>query len=674
MAYLTKSRFKLGLECPTKMFYNAMRDQYADQQKDDPFLMALAEGGFQVGEMAKLMYPGGIEITSRDPQEALRQTTELLDQETVILYEPALIVGHKYIRVDILEKKGDTIRILEVKAKSCEGEAIEQFLSTKTGAVTSGWRPYLEDIAFQTLVTRDFFSDLGHDVRVIPYLMLVDKGGECTVNGINQLFRIRRDDNGRSHCVVKEGTTREDLGQSLFSEVNATELVDSILNDRYYQKSENFEGRGFREIIPWFEEQLRTHETNGAHRHYAPVGFKCRDCQFHTADSDDSMQSGLQECFSLQMGWGETELNAPKVWDVWKFPKAKSLVEEGRWFMNELSQEDIGEPTANGNGEGLTSKERQWVQVERTNNSEQEPFVERDSLSSYLTNVQYPLHFIDFETAAPAIPLFSGYRPYQGFCFQFSHHQMEADGTVHHVDEFLSMDRGVDPTKGFVEALCDLLNRDKGSVFMYHTHENTYMNLLIQRLHANSPFSEEETNQHLETLKSVAYPGGSSAIQWDVGERKIIDMRKIVLETYWHPLMGKSNSIKQVLPAVLNDSEYLQERYGAPLYGTTNGIHSLNFNGKQWVTRGGDGMIIDPYKTLPDLEEIFPLSVDEVDLLFEDGSIANGGAAMTAWQYMQFADMDERERERVGAALKMYCELDTLAMVMIWEYWQDLIS
>ena len=51
--YLTKSRFVLAVECETKLFYTG-KTEYADRKKEDPFLAALAEGGFQVGEMAKL--------------------------------------------------------------------------------------------------------------------------------------------------------------------------------------------------------------------------------------------------------------------------------------------------------------------------------------------------------------------------------------------------------------------------------------------------------------------------------------------------------------------------------------------------------------------------------------------------------------------------------------------
>jgi len=47
---------------------------------------------------------------------------------------------------------------------------------------------------------------------------------------------------------------------------------------------------------------------------------------------------------------------------------------------------------------------------------------------------------------------------------------------------------------------------------------------------------------------------------------------------------------------------------------------------------------------------------------------------MIAYAYLQFSDMSDAERELYRQALLRYCELDTMAMVMIWEYWKNEIS
>lgn len=65
MKPLTKSRFKLGLECPNKLFYT-QKKEYADTKLSNPFLEALAQGGFQVEELARMLYPDGVLIKGND--------------------------------------------------------------------------------------------------------------------------------------------------------------------------------------------------------------------------------------------------------------------------------------------------------------------------------------------------------------------------------------------------------------------------------------------------------------------------------------------------------------------------------------------------------------------------------------------------------------------------------
>jgi hypothetical protein len=55
----------------------------------------------------------------------------------------------------------------------------------------------------------------------------------------------------------------------------------------------------------------------------------------------------------------------------------------------------------------------------------------------------------------------------------------------------------------------------------------------------------------------------------------------------------------------------------------------------------------------------------------EELEIAEGGAAAMAFGRLQFEDLTDQDRKRIKNALLRYCELDTLAMVMIVEAWKD---
>lgn len=55
--------------------------------------------------------------------------------------------------------------------------------------------------------------------------------------------------------------------------------------------------------------------------------------------------------------------------------------------------------------------------------------------------------------------------------------------------------------------------------------------------------------------------------------------------------------------------------------------------------------------------------------VFSDDKIKDGGGAMTAYARSQFTEMTDAEIGLITPALLKYCELDTLAMVMLWEEW-----
>lgn len=80
----------------------------------------------------------------------------------------------------------------------------------------------------------------------------------------------------------------------------------------------------------------------------------------------------------------------------------------------------------------------------------------------------------------------------------------------------------------------------------------------------------------------------------------------------------------------------------------------------------------DPYKLLPNMFE--DISNDDLELLLDDDEIREGGAAMTAYAKMQFEEMSEAEREAIRGSLLRYCELDTFAMVMIYEGWREMVK
>ena len=141
---------------------------------------------------------------------------------------------------------------------------------------------------------------------------------------------------------------------------------------------------------------------------------------------------------------------------------------------------------------------------------------------------------------------------------------------------------------------------------------------------------------------------------------------------YYDPYTNGSNSIKSVLPAILNSSAYLKDKYSKPIYGASDGIKSLNYSDWTWVKFDPNGKVVDPYKLLP---PVFDEEIDaSIELISDDEELNEGGAAMTAYCRMQFSEMSDYERDKLKAALLKYCELVTFSMVMIYEAWREMVN
>src|SRR5438105_10525327 len=98
---LTKSRFKLAVECPRKLVY-ATDERYVSALEENELLQALANGGHQVGELARRMFPEGREVSTRDPEEQVKQTEEMLQQPSATVFEATIRTENLLVRVDIL--------------------------------------------------------------------------------------------------------------------------------------------------------------------------------------------------------------------------------------------------------------------------------------------------------------------------------------------------------------------------------------------------------------------------------------------------------------------------------------------------------------------------------------------------------------------------------------------
>jgi hypothetical protein len=639
---LSKTRFKLGLECPNKLFYTG-KGEYINTKSDDPFLKALAAGGFQVEELARLHYPVGVLIDDpgQDYEALAQRTAELLQQENVVIYEAAFLYESLFVRTDVLVKVGKHVQLIEVKAKSFDPKDDYLFIGKK-GALNKDWQPYLFDLAFQTHVARLAAPQL----TFAPYLMMADKSKHASIDGLNQLFRISKTGDKRTG-IVRLVNTLEETGDAVLTAIPMNTIIHDVLSGGHMHN-----GRTFDQWVTHLRDVYVSDRYAGA----PTEPGACKKCEFHASELKQGELSGKAQCFATQHGFTEEDMRRPWVSDIWDFKGSKKLWEAGKRFMAELEAADL---KVDDDGKGDAKARRRWLQVHYEQQGITAPFIDREGLAEERAKWNYPYHFIDFETSMVALPFMAGRRPYEQIAFQFSHHILHEDGSVEHANQVILPKPGFFPNFDFVRALQQSLGT-VGTIFRYATHENTVLTQIADQLVVSNEADREEL---IAFIRTITRSRNKSPDPY-VGQRCMVDLLDVVINHYYHPAMKGSNSIKSVLPAIISSSEFLQQKYSKSI--AEHGVSSLNLPPEHVWLNLQDGQWNNPYKSLPSVFEGWTEEELEANLS-EMGSLADGGAALTAYGRLQYTDMTDEERHALITALYRYCELDTLAMVMVVE-------
>lgn len=697
----TKSAFKIAMGCPARLYYYYDQEHYANQDSMNEFLKSLAEGGFQVGELAKIYHGVKPEHDLKDLsgyEEPVRRTAELMQLDKVTIAEGAFRCGNLFVRADIIRKDGNRVDLIEVKSKSWNPEKEDFLIVPQAGPYAHQERingnalQYVYDVAFQKYVLTQAFAAEGRPWKVHAYLMLADKSVSSDTDGINQYFRIKNV-NGRTTAVVEPGAEVLASHRHVLTDFDVDAECDKIIAGETAEQTATLHGRKFRKFVDEMSELYCQHQ-----RIPVKVSIECYRCPFYSSSDTPGKLDGYDECWKAMENFSEADLREHLLEELWN-NKARAF-ENGVRFLKDLSRpklrtDPMREPPHN--NPGLNREDRQIVQVALTTNQphlleglaskvHNGIYMDKQGLLAEMSAWKFPLHMIDFETTMVALPFYENMRPYEQVAFQFSHHIIDSkDGgktyTVRHEGQYINTKKGFFPNFEFIRALKRDLEKDDGTIFRYSNHENSVLNQILDQLQESNEPDKDELIAFIKTItqRKNSHAGhGQPQYLWR-GGRNMVDLCEMVRRYYYDPRMVGSNSIKTVLPAVLNASTLLKEKYGRPIYGGTGEIQSLNIVAseppKVWIKEkeDGSGEIENPYKWLPDVSEYLPEGCldpegeEEEDLV----KVNNGGAALTAYSKIQFADLNETQALR--DALLRYCELDTLAMVFIWEYFNDYI-
>jgi len=157
------------------------------------------------------------------------------------------------------------------------------------------------------------------------------------------------------------------------------------------------------------------------------------------------------------------------------------------------------------------------------------PLIDTASIKQTLSELTFPLYFLDYETYGSPIPLLDGYKTNQQLVFQVSLHVLHEDGTLDHFEYLADQLDGA--TKGLVETLKEHIGPVGNVVVWYESFEKG-KNLELAELHP----------EHKDFLMDV--------------NARVFDLMKVFKKDYLHPAFQGSASIKNVLPVLLPELSY----------------------------------------------------------------------------------------------------------------------
>jgi hypothetical protein len=432
---LSKSTFLYGAQCLKRLYFHKFRRDLIPEISDEQ--QAIFDTGSSVGELARELFPGGIDASPPSPyeyQRSVKLTNQLIDSGKRILYEAAFQHDGVLAAIDILVKRNGKWKAYEVKS------------STSVKDVN------LIDAALQYHVITQSGIDLS-DIFIVHINNEYTLGPELVKE---EFFRI---ESVKDSCIELQGHIKEKIN----------ELKTLI------RKKEQPE---------------------------VDIGPHC---------------STPYECSFIEHCW--KHIPAPSVFDLSRMRADKKfeLYEKGMIRLEDLDEE---------------VKLSAYQKLQVSSHLNQETVIDKTGIRNFLDQIAYPVYFMDFETFAPAVPLYRGTRPYQQIPFQYSLHYKKNKKSVPVHSDFLAEAGLNDPRIPFLANLLRDTN-GQGTILCY-----------------NASFEKMILNQ-----LAGDFPKYAAAIE-EIMER-IVDLMSPFREgLYYKPRMNGSYSIKEVLPALVPDLDY----------------------------------------------------------------------------------------------------------------------
>ncbi len=652
---ITKSQFKLGLDCIHKLRH--ARRGLPQISHANEMLQLLSEGGAAVEALIRANEPGPL-LADFGNNALVRSHAAIHDAfhaarsgTSTSLYEATIQHGGFLARIDLLRIGPEAVELLEIKSKSVatddSGQPSDNAFLTNQGVPRAEWLPYLQDLAFQRELLRWWLDahlgTLAVDSlpTVTPKLLLIAKGGTATegtvLNRDNYHFRYESGPRGIRAGVTFTGGAPD---RDLVVEADLSRVV-AVLDADAGSAVPEFAGCGLQDCMARMRAIV---DSDGWPEPRLALGPHCKRCEFRVG-------SGLASGFDLCWGVGSTgardhiltltRLTTAQCTEALRRagPSAKVL-DAGDHEFNAPQRMQVASLRAGGPVAGGD-------------------FARAPLMALRTTDSDAPIWFVDFETAAYPIPSRVGGRPYEHVPFQFEGHGLPSpdaslDARVR-LPGFLELIEP-DPRRRFIEALM-IQFPGQGPIFHWHRFERTVLEGIRATLRMDPESGDADRLAFIDDL--IGPDGGDRHVHG-----RLIDLLPIARQSFYHPDLSGSYSIKRVVPIAWAVDE-IRSQF----------LAGHNALGDPDVYSG----MVDPYDDLPPpprpiLEAVGGIAAAKAILQADDHAddavaVRNGGMAMLAYHHVRmFGGADDPAIEQ---QFRQYCRLDSAAMVMVYALMRD---
>jgi hypothetical protein len=166
--------------------------------------------------------------------------------------------------------------------------------------------------------------------------------------------------------------------------------------------------------------------------------------------------------------------------------RLKELVDAGVFILDDTAP-DIK----------LSDAQKLQLRVHRSG----ETVIEKEAIARELNELNFPLHFIDYETYAPPLPQFDRFRPYEHIPLQYSVHIVGSPGEKPVHRDFLHSGR-TDPSSSFLHSLQQTVG-SFGAIIVWNKAFESQVNDRIAHRLPEARSYLAEVNDRMYDLKDV---------------------------------------------------------------------------------------------------------------------------------------------------------------------------